>query len=43
LLNDVKTMGGGGTPTVDGKGLGERRGGAWCSNARKQASARPER
>ena len=26
LLNDVKIMGGGGTPTVDGKGLGERRG-----------------
>lgn len=26
LLNDVKIMGGGGTPTVDGKGLGARRG-----------------
>jgi polygalacturonase len=25
LLNDVKIMGGGGTPTVDGKGLGEKR------------------
>jgi sugar lactone lactonase YvrE len=26
LLNDVKIMGGGGSPTVDGKGLGARRG-----------------
>ena len=26
LLNDVKIMGGGGSPTVDGKGLGSRRG-----------------